>query len=295
MFHHEILHDPQIVTKVNEFINRNKDSLIAIVTSGGTRVPLEKNAVRFIDNFSMGNRGAISTEWFLENGYAVVFFHREESLKPYSRKFMHIFEHLQVNEEDGKVVATGFDGLAESITKYNTYKNRLLYIPFTDLDQYMHMLDVICKQACPLGPRLLIYLAAAVSDFYIKREELPTHKIQSTNGDLQLKLSLVPKMLERLVSNVVPNAFVISFKLETDESILIDKSRSALEKYGHQVVIGNILSTRKRKVVFVYPSGQVDPIEMSDDQIAKHMEIEELIVDKLKVLHEKFISIRNSK
>lgn len=42
--------------------------------------------------------------WFLENGYAVVFFHREESLKPYSRKFMHIFEHLQVNEEDGKVV-----------------------------------------------------------------------------------------------------------------------------------------------------------------------------------------------
>ena len=60
-------------------------------------------------------------------------------------------------------------------------------------------------------------------------------------------------------------------------------------------MIGNILSTRKRKVVFVYPSGQVDPIEMSDDQIAKHMEIEELIVDKLKVLHEKFISTRNTK
>ena len=26
-------------------------------------MPLEKNCVRYIDNFSMGNRGAISTEW----------------------------------------------------------------------------------------------------------------------------------------------------------------------------------------------------------------------------------------
>ena len=31
--------------------------------SGGTRVPLEDNAVRFIDNFSIGTRGAASTEY----------------------------------------------------------------------------------------------------------------------------------------------------------------------------------------------------------------------------------------
>ena len=35
---------------------------IAVVTSGGTTVPLEKRCVRFLDNFSSGNRGAVSTE-----------------------------------------------------------------------------------------------------------------------------------------------------------------------------------------------------------------------------------------
>eukprot|EP00041_Stephanoeca_diplocostata_P007735 m.111754 g.111754 ORF g.111754 m.111754 type:complete len:90 (+) comp17010_c0_seq2:97-366(+) len=36
---------------------------IVVVTSGGTTVPLEKNTVRFLDNFSTGNRGAASAEY----------------------------------------------------------------------------------------------------------------------------------------------------------------------------------------------------------------------------------------
>lgn len=36
------------------------------VTSGGTTVPLERRCVRFIDNFSGGTRGALSTEFFLQ-------------------------------------------------------------------------------------------------------------------------------------------------------------------------------------------------------------------------------------
>lgn len=36
---------------------------IVFVTSGGTRVPLEENAVRFIDNFSIGTRGSASAEY----------------------------------------------------------------------------------------------------------------------------------------------------------------------------------------------------------------------------------------
>jgi len=39
---------------------------LVCVTSGGTTVPLEKRCVRFIDNFSGGTRGALSTEAFLE-------------------------------------------------------------------------------------------------------------------------------------------------------------------------------------------------------------------------------------
>ena len=39
-----------------------EDRPIVLVTSGGTTVPLEKNTVRFIDNFSTGQRGAASVE-----------------------------------------------------------------------------------------------------------------------------------------------------------------------------------------------------------------------------------------
>lgn len=50
-------------------------------------VPLEKNTVRFIDNFSKGTRGASSTEHFLEQGYAVIFLSRKFSRQPFMRNF----------------------------------------------------------------------------------------------------------------------------------------------------------------------------------------------------------------
>ena len=43
----------------------------------------------------------------------------------------------------------------------------------------------------------------------------PEHKIQSSGGPLNLSLQLVPKMLEPLVKEWVPNAFIVSFKVRT--------------------------------------------------------------------------------
>lgn len=47
-----------------QFANRwsQEDRRIVLVTSGGTTVPLERNTVRFVDNFSAGTRGSASTE-----------------------------------------------------------------------------------------------------------------------------------------------------------------------------------------------------------------------------------------
>lgn len=42
-------------------------------------------------------------------------------------------------------------------------------------------------------------------------------------------------MLAPLVSMWVPHAYVVSFKLETDENILISKARAALNRYKHKV------------------------------------------------------------
>ena len=56
---------------------------VVVITSGGTTVPLERNCVRFIDNFSKGTRGALSAEQFLAAGYAVVFLSRHGSAQPF--------------------------------------------------------------------------------------------------------------------------------------------------------------------------------------------------------------------
>ena len=44
---------------------------------------------------------------------------------------------------------------------------------------------------------------------------------------------------------------VISFKLETDDNLLYSKCTGSLSKYGQSLVIGNLLQTRKREVMFV--------------------------------------------
>jgi len=51
---------------------------VVIVTSGGTSVPLEKNTVRSVENFSSGTRGALSAEEFLRqsDNALIIYFHR---------------------------------------------------------------------------------------------------------------------------------------------------------------------------------------------------------------------------
>jgi phosphopantothenate-cysteine ligase len=41
--------------------------------------------VRFLDNFSHGERGASSAEYFLARGYRVIFIHRSGSIYPFTR------------------------------------------------------------------------------------------------------------------------------------------------------------------------------------------------------------------
>lgn len=72
-------------------LHRVVGKCVAVVSSGGTTVPLEQNTVRFLDNFSTGSRGAASAEYLLDLGYAVIYLHRPGSIAPFAR-------HLQVWE-----------------------------------------------------------------------------------------------------------------------------------------------------------------------------------------------------
>ena len=73
--------DP-LIEKLRNFTTRHTAHHVplALVTSGGTAAPLERNCVRFLDNFSTGTRGAHAVEELCQRGYAVLHLKREGSL-----------------------------------------------------------------------------------------------------------------------------------------------------------------------------------------------------------------------
>jgi phosphopantothenate---cysteine ligase (ATP) len=58
---------------------------------------------------------------------------------------------------------------------------------------------------------------------------------------LVVDLDPVPKFLKNLVEGWSPQGMIISFKLETDPSLLVHKARYSLDRYQHHLVIGNLL------------------------------------------------------
>jgi len=251
---------------------------VVLVTSGGTTVPLEKNTVRFIDNFSTGNRGAASVEQFLELGYAVVFVHRRHSAYPFARRFMppalsaaELLQRLGTEEH-----ATAFAVAAAEAERHAT---RLLALPFDSVHEYLHLLRASCLALAAAGPRAMLYLAAAVSDFFVPEEEMAEHKIQSggsggggggsggaSDGGLTLQLRPVPKLLGAIKRGVggappwAPQALLVTFKLETNAHILRAKAAAAIAKYGVDVVCANQLQSYKREVTLVQQSGAAPPV-----------------------------------
>jgi len=59
--------------------------------------------------------------------------------------------------------------------------------------------------------------------------------MQSKDGPPVIALRLVPKVLFAVTHIWAPNAYIVSFKLETDIEILEQKAKDALTKYNHQV------------------------------------------------------------
>nr|XP_056721229.1 phosphopantothenate--cysteine ligase [Euleptes europaea] len=276
---------------------RARGKRVALVTSGGTQVPLEARAVRFLENFSSGRRGAASAERLVGAGYGVCFLHRARSTFPWARALPPhgpaLLDALRVDAGPAPGVRAdvgALPGLVPALQAYRRAKDEdaLLVVEFTGLVEYLSLLRAAARALAPLGSSAMFYLAAAVSDFYIPASEMPEHKIQSVDGPLQITMKIVPKMLSPLVKEWAPEAFVISFKLETNPSILVDKSRQALEKYRHQVVIANMLDSYRTSVLVVTRDSEMQ-LSLSDEELTRGMEIEEKIVSHLKSRHTAFM------
>lgn len=185
-------------------------------------------------------------------------------------------------------------------TTLRTYKQikrqgLLLTVDFRTVDEYLTKLQLCCEAVHMSGALGLVYLAAAVSDFYVPEERKALHKIQSrdygiksqasssvesfgegsddaaenamevqSDNTLRLTLYPVPKVIPSLRKDWCPLAFVVSFKLETDITILRQKSVMAMQRNDVHLVIGNELHTRYEKV-FILSRTTDDCLDSTDE------------------------------
>jgi phosphopantothenate-cysteine ligase len=252
----------QVHEKVSQFVSNQLSTgvirRVVFVTSGGTAVPLERNTVRFLDNFSTGTRGAALCEAALRmrEDVCVVMLHRSKSRLP----FVHEHDAEAMFERfccvgngmpDDDLVTVHDPVLADAVRTWANVRHRLLRIEFFNVDEYLCFLRAASRaiaQSCGGERRAVALLAAAVSDFYIP--EPTEHKIQSgAHADgLRVDFAPVPKMIGLLVRDWFAGQLVVSFKLETDAAILAGKVQHALERDGQFAVISNLLQTRADRV-----------------------------------------------
>lgn len=139
---------------------------VVLITSGGTKVPLESRTVRFLDNFSSGRRGASSAEYFMDSGYAVIFLHRHRSLYPYARMFSNInmLDALKFSGGGGAASSSSNSGevvvnqqvlpnIAKALKRYQevTEGELLLPIEFSTLSEYLHLLKAAAQALSIIG------------------------------------------------------------------------------------------------------------------------------------------------
>ncbi|KAG5477066.1 hypothetical protein LSCM1_05406 [Leishmania martiniquensis] len=260
---------------------------IAYITSGGTTVPLEVNAVRFITNFSSGGRGALLVEALAERGWACVLLHHRTSLMPFRRTFEtlsteQIFDVLSPPSTSSDAVlgpdsAAGAKSTPTTVQMaevqraaglYRRAKGLLHCIAFDTVVEYIFLLETVSRALCSAAvPSLLqqrpciFFAAAAVSDYFVPLAKMSKEKISGGDG-LTLQLSNVPKVLlllqEEWLRRATPGAtqpFVVTFKLETSEEAMKRKAISNLRKYCCDAVVANMLQSYKEWVLIYTKSG----------------------------------------
>lgn len=247
---------------------------VAFITSGGTTVPLEVNAVRFITNFSSGGRGAYFVETLAERGWACVLMHHRTAVMPFRRVLdamttADLFEVVMPTCESS-TTAAGAAAAAQMCKVYRRTKDLVHYIAFDTVVEYIYLLEVVSRTLCGSSlPRVLqqrpclFFAAAAVSDYYVPLPKMSREKISGGDG-LTLQLSNVPKVLllvhDEWLHRSAPEAeqpFIVTFKLETSETAMRTKAIKNLHTYHCDVVVANMLQSYK-KWVLIYTQGGDD-------------------------------------
>lgn len=79
-------------------------------------------------------------------------------------------------------------------------------------------------------------------------------------------------------------------QLETDQSLLEQKSKKSLASYGHQLVVANLLQNHKDCVVLYSHSGTVQPIQRSVEEKSREIDVESKLIPAIIECHRAFYS-----
>lgn len=90
----------------------------------------------------------------------------------------------------------------------------------------------------------------------------------------------VKKEIHRIKDEWSPKSFLITFKLETDEEILIKKSLKSIERAKSDFVVANLLQTRYDRVLIINNEKTYELFRKNEYYI------EEKLINKIVELHE---------
>ncbi|PWV13127.1 hypothetical protein C3747_45g200 [Trypanosoma cruzi] len=258
-------------TKLLEFahyVSEKPCKGMALVTSGGTAVPIEVNSVRYLSNFSSGGRGAGMVEALLQRGWACVFLYHEHSSRPFRRNL----DHLSTEQLFAELAApVRSPNIVAAMQAYERLGDRILYVPFNTVTEYLFLLQLLSeamshRAECLKSLPMMLIAAAAVSDYFIPLSRMSTHKISGGDG-LHVHFENVPKALDfiserwHLSSATVPR-YLITFKLETEEETLKKKALENLFKYKCDAVVANMLQNYRERVVLYWKREEHQPVPL---------------------------------
>ena len=88
-----------------------------------------------------------------------------------------------------------------------------------------------------------------------------------------------------LCKDWAPSAFVVSFKLETDEALLVPKATAALRAYGVHAVVANELHSRAERVTVVSRLAGTDDITVQEVRKPGDGDIESTLIMEIVEQH----------
>lgn len=221
------------------------DIMKILVTSGGTKIPIDK--VRDITNMSKGTFGSkIATE-LLKMGHEVLFFKAKESKTPFTLTVD--LAKGYYSEDINNWVEKQMDTIQAHMNKIPLLKS-YKEMEYTTFIEYKERLERWIKLERPD----VVVLAAAVSDYGVENPH--DGKIRS-NDLLTIKLGQLPKIIH-LIKTWHPTCKLVGFKLlvNSKDYQLVEAANRSISENGCDMIVANDLvdiKEGKHKVHLVFP------------------------------------------